>query len=390
MRCTLHNETQFFSNCTGISVHDLKVLALVRGSVGAFCFVLCLATFLFELCYICRKKSSTTLQRLFVYLTFSNVLYTAVLSCHVEHYFEYSETVQCYLCKIIGFSDQYAGSVQLLLTLGISFKLFHKMLSFWRSKKIRKEVAQHRLKFEGLFLAACFILPLLVIWVPFLMKNEPGDYGVDGAWCWIQVLQQDNCHGSRTGFLEQLFLWYIPFAAVSTLSLLCVLAIVGPLIYICCHHKMFRDKIRAVVMDMLLLLPFLVALWCVWLVEILTIILVRVNRERDEIELNRHVLWMSYAITTPIGGVVIPIAFFVYFLRMKRYGTSQKLREFSNIGTAKPSTRVSAKSFTSQQERPNFLSPPEFTDSAVVVDPPLLGTSSNSNYGSMRGRFHDD
>ena len=261
MKCTLHNETQFFSNCTGISVQDLKVLALVRGSVGMCCCVLCLATFLFELCYICRKKPSTTLQRLFVYLTFSNVVYTAVLSCHAEHYFEYSETVQCYLCKIIGFFDQYAGLVQLLLTLGISFKLFHKMLSFWCDKKFKKEFTQHHhLKFEAMFVSACIVLPLLVIWVPFLMKNGPGDYGVDGAWCWIQVLQQDKCQGSYKGFLEQLFLWYIPYAAVSTLSLLCVLAIVGLLIYICCHHKIFRDKLRVVVMDMLLLLPFLVAL----------------------------------------------------------------------------------------------------------------------------------
>ena len=128
-----------------------------------------------------------------------------------------------------------------------------------------------------------------------------------------------------------------------------------------------------------------------WLVEIITVILVRVNREENKIELNRHTLWMSYAITTPIGGVVIPIAFFVYFLRMKRYSISQKPCKSSNIRTMKPSTRVSAKSCTDQQDRPNFLSYDEFTDLSVVVDPPLLGANSHSiNYGSIRGQIRDN
>ena len=354
-----------------------------------FCFVLCLATFLFELCYICRKKSSTTLQRLFVYLTFSNVLYTAVFSCHFEHYFEYSETVQCYLCKIIGLSDQYTGSVQLLLTLGISFKLFHKMSSFWRRKKINQGVLKrNHFKFEALFVALCFLLPLVVVWVPFLTKSGPGSYSVDGAWCWIRVIQE-NCQDSPKGLFMQLLLWYIPFAAVSTLSLVCIVAIMVFLCYISCHHHEYRSKLRMALMDMMLLLPFLVALCCVWLVEVITIILVHLDR-KGKFELNRYVLWMCYAITTPIGGVVIPIAFFVYFLRKKRYVSSHKLRNVSNIRTVNPSTRVSANSHTSQQKRPGFLSNSDVdwetsNGSAVVVDDAALLRSGSvySKYGTM-------
>lgn len=381
MKCTLLNE----SNCTNLSLPDLHLLALVRGSVGIGCFSLCLAAFLFELLYICRRKSSSTLQRLFIYLTLSNLLYTAALSCHIEHYFDYSEAVQCVVCKTIGFLDQYTGSVQLLFTLGISFKLFHKISSFWRTND-KGVLARHYFKFEALFVTLCFVLPLTVIWVPFT-KSGPGSYGLDHAWCWIQALQ-DDCRESSEGFLEQLLLWYIPFAAVSTLSLICIVAIIAFLIYIGCHNNLYRNKIRVAIMDMLLLLPFLVAFCCVWLVEVITTILLRLDK-KHKLKLNRYILWMCYAIITPIGGVVIPIAFFVYFLRKKRYASSRRLREISNIRTAKASSRVSANSHTSQQDRPGFLSNSDVdwetsNGSAVVVDPSApLCESSCSKYGTI-------
>ena len=77
---------------------------------GVVCFVLCLATFLFELVYICRKKKSSTLQRFFVYLTFSSLLYSAALSFHLERYFLYDQQIQCYVCEVVGFFDQYQFS----------------------------------------------------------------------------------------------------------------------------------------------------------------------------------------------------------------------------------------------------------------------------------------
>lgn len=145
--------------------------------------------------YICckTKRSSTTLQRLFVYLTFSNLLYSAALSLHTEHYFCYDQQLQYYVCKVIGFFDQYTGSVQLLLTLGIAVKLFHKVFSFCpqRRKKFTEGcLSWHHFAFEAVFVAACFVLPCTVIWYPFTVDG-PGGYGVEGAWCWIEVLEGD-------------------------------------------------------------------------------------------------------------------------------------------------------------------------------------------------------
>lgn len=277
MKCSLDNETELFSNCTNISIADVHKLALVRGATGIVCFVLCVATFIFELFYICqlrrrlkkderfrKSEGTTTLQRLFVYLTFSNILYTVALSLHIEEYFPHQKNVvDCFVCRVVGFFDQYSGSVQLLLTVGISVKLLHKLKS--KPQVVKGVLSRHHFKFEALFVFLCFFLPLVVIWVPFTQRGA-GDYGLDGAWCWIQVIQV-GCHRSRTAFLEQLFLWYVPFAVISLLSLFCIAAIIVFLAYIYLCHKSSKN-ISRLICDMLLLLPFLVVFSCVCLVEV--------------------------------------------------------------------------------------------------------------------------
>ena len=371
------NDTLLFSNCSKISVGHIHQLAMVRGVAGMVCFVLCLATFLFELMYICRKKKSSTLQRFLVYLTFSSLLYSAAMSFHLEHYFLYDQRIQCYVCEVVGFFDQYNGSVQLMLTLGIAVKLFHKVFSvcFERKKVTKGCLSRHHFLLEALYVVISFTLPCTVIWFPFIVTG-PGDYGTAGAWCWIQVLKK-NCDVSEKGFLEQLLLWYVPYVTVSFLSLLCIAAIVGFLICIRVRHYN-RKKVMVAIMDILLLVPFLFVFCCVCIV----VILLRIDALKGH--LDTDAVWMSYAIITPIGTVIIPIAFFCSFLR-KGHAEPQKLQQVSQgHATVRPSERQSFNSHTSQQERPNFLSHSDVgwetsTGSAVVI-PKELG---KSQYGSM-------
>ena len=377
-------QEDLFFNCTNFTKTQVDDLALVRGSIAIVCFCLCLVTFIFELIYISRKKKSTTLQRLFVYLTVSNLFYTAALSLHLQQFFHYDIKAQDRFCEAIGFFDQYTGSVQLLLTTGIILKLFYKVSTFCCATKFSRNLILHHYKFEAVFVAVCFILPLFVVWVPFLYSG-PGQYDVSGPWCWIRELK-DDCSYSNKGFLEQLFLWYIPFALISFLCLICIIAIIAFLIYIHFWYRKLRTKsdvvltenrklhtkIHVLITDMLLLLPFLMVFVLVCTVETTLVILLR--NESSKKVLNNYVMWMIYAVTTPIGGVVIPIAFFVYFLRKKNFKKERRLANFSNNSrTVKPSTRVSAKSYTSQQERPHFLSNSDIeTDSVVVVDPSIV------------------
>lgn len=289
--------------------------------------------------------------------------------------------------KSLVFFDQYTGSVQLLLTLGIAVKLFHKVFSVCPQRQkgltITKGcLSHHHSLLEGLFVIACFVLPCMVIWFPFTIDG-PGGYGVEGAWCWIEVLESD-CTINNEGFLEQMFLWYIPYAAVSLLSLFSIAAIVGFLIYICLrHYNKNRKKVMVAIMDMLLLMPFLVAFCCVCFVEISIVVLLRIHG------LNNYIMWMFYAVITPIGGAVIPIAFFLYFLRKKSQAAPLKLQPVSRgRATVRESDRQSVNSHTSQQEeRPKFLSQSDVAwetsnDSAVVVQQ-ILGESQRTKYGSI-------
>ena len=118
-------------NCTNVTVRQGNIAALTRGVTAIVCFVLCSLALLFQVTYICRLRNTNTLQRLFLYLTISTVFYTGVLSLHLQHYFrfEFQET----FCEVVGVLDQYTGSVQLLLTLGITVVLFHKVLSISES-----------------------------------------------------------------------------------------------------------------------------------------------------------------------------------------------------------------------------------------------------------------
>ena len=352
---TANNDTNLFSYCTGYELSKIRDLALVRGTAGLVCFVLCFAAFVFELVYIyhiTKKNKSATLQRLFIYLTASNLLYSAVLGLHTEHYFTYDNEIQCVVCKVIGFFDQYSGSVQLLLTLGIVLKIFHKVFSFFCKEALKQDLLRrHSKKIEVIFVIACFVLPLMVIWIPFA-KNGPGEYGMSGPWCWIRVLES-NCHTNNMAFTEQLYIWYAPFTIISFISLLCVIAILVFLVYICFHHNVNRKNLRVVIMDICVLLPFLVAFCTVCIIELSVVILLRQEVFNKD---TNYILWVLYAVTTPIGGVVIPIAFFIYLIRQKSFSKYIPLSGISDAHTMQPSDRISAKSYTSQQDRPQFLS----------------------------------
>ncbi len=383
------NETVLFSNCSGFNNSQIRILALARGYTGLICFLLCLITLVLELIYVCRisKKKSTTVQRLFIYLTASNLVYSAVLSLHAEHYYTYHSLSRlwCYFCKVNGFLDEYTGLLQLSLTLGIVVKLLHKIFAVYFPSLQSAKLARHHYTVEFVFVLASVCLPWTVVWVPFI-SHGVGEYGVSGPWCWIRVLQ-NNCHVNRNAFIEELLLWYIPFVVVSFISLLGIVTIVSFLVYFHFCHILSPRRIRAVILDLLLLLPFLIVSCCVCLVEIIVIIELRQQENNASGGTDKYILWMCYAISTPIGGVIIPIAFFLYFLREKKVSKRHRLMAVSNPAcTVPPSDRLSPNSFTSQQERPCRLTHSDVewetsTGSAVVVNS-FVG-SYESKYGAV-------
>lgn len=303
------SDTFLLSNCTGFNHTRLRELALIRGATGMVCFFLCLLTFLLEMIFICSKGKSTTLQRLLMYLTIATLLYTGALSLQIEHYFRYNQRAQCDLCTAVGVLTQYSGSVQLLLTLSIVAKLVHTVSSLCCATK-EHQLSRNHLKFEVLLVIACFVLPCSLIWIPFVLKD--GIYGEFGSWCWITTMKR-GCHFSKNSFLEELLLWYVPFIFVSTLTLIIILTILILLLaytYFYHTHKVIRGKVRTVLTETLLLLPFCIIFCCVCITEVTIVVFYYHNS-------SNYIMWMFYAFSAPIGGITMPIAFFMYFLRMR-------------------------------------------------------------------------
>ena len=351
--CSNNKTLAIVSSCTSLPENEIRNLALVRGLVSIVCFCLCLVTFVLELFHICSKRNSTTLQRFFIYLTVSTLLYTGALSLQIKHPFDYAHGWQCEVfCTVIGLLNQYTGSVQLLVILGMIVKLFHTISSLCcTSNRLFVEfIRHHQCKIEALFVVLCFSLPCIVIWIPFTMDD--GSYGGYGPWCWINILKED-CNASMKGIVEVTLFWYIPFALVSALSLIITVEIAIFLLYVSSCHKIIRNKVRAVMTEMLFLLPFLFIFCCLCIAEL--VVMVRLQHVKDYYE-SIHIMWIFSAFSAPVGGIVISTPLFLYFFKMRNRSPASGQLNISDIHTVKPSTRISVASYTSQQERPNFLS----------------------------------
>jgi len=388
MACSRNGtELELFSECNHLNASAVYLLATVRGSVSVACFSLCFLTFILEMVYFCRRGSArTTLRRMFVYLTFSSMLYTAVLSMHLGYKVAQEH---CYFCVITGFLDEYTGVVQLCLTFGVVVKLLYKLITtIFFENRVKGFSHRHGKAIECSYVFLSFFLPLLITWVPFVVRN--GHYGPYGPWCWISRMERD-CKRSVSGLMEELLIWYIPFGFVSVLSLLCILIMVAYLVYI--YYKVrnegkMRAKLRTVISDYCLLLPFLIIFTLVCLIEV-SVVLFKSKYFKT------FGAWALYAAVTPIGAVAVPIGFLIFFIRKQKDIPLQKvdLVESNAHQTVPPSTRLSPNSFTDQQER-NFLSRSnEWTaDSSSTNERSFLTfrgifqnlfSSSNKRYGAM-------
>ena len=372
-------------NCTNLTVHQGNIAALTRGVTGIVCFVLCSLALLFQVVYICHLRHSNTLQRLFLYLTVSTVFYMGVLSLHLEHYFRYSgqETA----CVVIGVLDQYTGSVQLLLTLGITVVLFHKLLSLSETyqrvaSRFKPSTHSKRLKrgycYEATLCIISLLLPWAFIWVPFLSKR--GSYGLSGPWCWIQSKDPLTCDKIARGILQQTLLWYAPYGLVAVVSFLCIFCVLIFFCYLRFHRRILEKQTQAVIKEMLLLLAFLVMFCVVWLVESTIRGVLNISH------VDYFVLWMVYAIITPIGGIVVPIGFLVYLFCSKFSKPSSSpvvtVREYSNLQTGRDAdrfihnpSRISAASRTSDRDYKQFLTRSGETTTTDQETKPLFGSA---------------
>ena len=87
------------------------------------------------------------------------------------------------------------------------------------------------------------------------------------------------------------------------------------------NRKMLRDRISGIIKEQCLLLGFLVVFCILWLTEVVTRLVLYHNE-------SVYGLWVIYAISTPLSGVIIPIGFIAY-LPCKLYYKNHKGKELN-------------------------------------------------------------
>ena len=291
-----------YINCTNLTDSEFHQLPLARGVTAAICLLLCIITLLL---IIITKTYKSTLQRLFLYLTLSTVAYLAVLALHIEHYFEF-KSPNLTLCKAIGFLDEYTGSVQLLYTLEITLLLFYKVsdklcLINERLPCRRPQCCCIRYTPGAILFFIPWIIPILFDVVPFFITP----YGETGPWCWIKTLD-NNCSAIKSGLWEQLGIWYIPFGLVGVISLGFIIFMTIVFCTWICKRSQRICGLKTILAETLLLMGFLVAYCILYSIELTGRIIATKK--------NIFGVWITYAISTPLSAVIIPIAFLIYLL----------------------------------------------------------------------------
>lgn len=376
------------SNCSTVSMVEAP---LIRGIIALVCFIICVMMLLFEIINICRSRKTKALRRLYIYLTVSTMLYTGSLSLEIAHYSLDLDS----LCKAIGFLCQYTGSIQLLLMLGITFVLFHKFFSLcepYRNivSKFEADVYRKRVHCRYcLELGLCFtsvLLPWTVVWIPFL--HTEGGYGESGPWCWIQSKDPSTCKEIPRGVLEQILLWYAPFGLIAIISILCIFCVITFLCYLRFYLGILVQHTQTVIKEMILLMVFLGIFCVVCIVEITT-------RTVVNNQVNIANFWNIYAIMAPIGSVVAPVGFFVYFFCSKHLASSSSSSHKISTQTGKAGdhflhnpSRISQPSNTSDRDSRFFVSKncsvdseDSYTQTQSLLTPTTM--QSYASYSSM-------
>lgn len=207
----LEERSQYY-NCTNLTISQLNHMNLSRGLAAAVCVIILLLMLLF----LCIGKAYTSpIQRLFLYLILATIFRELCLTATLEHQFSYQHQDQ--VCSALGFVTHWSSTIVILSALGV---IIYTMILIWLSIKIYQPTLSKctRVALEVAYLFIIIVLPLTVIWVPFIN----GNYGLAVAWCWIRSMHP-NC--KEVDLKEQLMLGYGGYEIVSVAGVLATLGL---------------------------------------------------------------------------------------------------------------------------------------------------------------------
>ena len=376
----MDNTSQFFSNCSDLSIKDIVTINLAFCVSGGACGLISILITL--VLVICRAYKSV-LQRLFLYVMVATIVRELFLTASIEHRFKYKGQEE--VCTYIAFVYNWAGIIKFVHTVGIMTYLFFLVRYVAKGEtapgclrtKFRRVVA------ELLYILISTLASLGYATVPLFTHK----YGLAGSWCWIRALDE-NCHLTLTGLLDQLlngYVFYVFGGVIGIIMFVAVAVVYSRLPLTLREARLLLRKIFIIV------ICFLVSI-----VIVLITLSMRVITATTKVY-QLPAIWLTVAIAFPIGLLLFPIAFLFSFYPVgktfklcyekicckkdKPVHNKPRVRfqEPTEVPTFPVSTRVTPASST-------FFQVPytnEFTHISTATAPLVSEGRNDTGYGSI-------
>ena len=293
-----------YSGCSVFDTYPYVIVAVVSSGsamVSALCciFVICLIFLL--------KKHYFFIQRMILYHCLATFLRALATMLRFHRLNDSGPTSA--VCMISGFAIQVTNWTRIMDYSVITFTLLMTAV-------FHKNVA----RLERFYVVLIFIVPFSFNWIPFI----EGTYGRAGPWCWIRIVNYDDCSEHQLGIILRNVIQFVPQYIVTVVLSTIYLSIIIYLVYqrYCKWsrtdvHNQERERLKKVLHEEvwpLLLYPFGVALLNA--VPLISRVYEFVSTEPS------YTLWIFSAIIDPLQGGFIALVFTLDRETIKRLNCS--------------------------------------------------------------------
>ena len=267
-----------------------EAVVAIRAVAGVISVICCLAVITLIVLF---KKYKFFTQRLILYLTISTLAYSLVSIINVGGHKAYtSKSLQDY-CVFTGFLEQVTSCWIPMAITCIIVDLFFKVI-FNKATD----------KFEIPYGLIIFVSPLIYSWLPFINLA----YGQAGAWCWIRDSSYEDCTNLPLGTALRFALYWVP---VVILMIILTILLVIIVVFLRMKQQKWEGKFDPEVKQMRKqmrreVIPLISYPMIFLALNIFPLANRIVNIASPE---PVYVLWIFAAISLPLQGLVITIAF---------------------------------------------------------------------------------
>ena len=306
---------QFLTNCTDLSLAQLRGKNLAISLSAFICFLVTLVIFVLLLLY---RTFKSLLQRLFLYLTAVILVHLGFISLDIQLQFNFKNGDL--LCKIQGFLRSWTATATYILITIITLHLIQIVSQkiLWTKTKVVSTCTFSKKSADAVILGLALLLPLTYLWVPFYHDT----YGIYATSCWIQKMDE-NCSKS-IGSLDQIVCTGILRASM----IIVIVTIIVLLVIFCRTSARFKQiqsrQIRRKIKQTLLLMVFFLSSFIVEASGLAMYIYSSVTGK----DINSYTMWVIYDIAMPLSQLIIPIGLLVYLYSFKKQSLNKALKEW--------------------------------------------------------------